>query len=332
MKQYPFNIVEHLTAAPLKSIAHEIGDIAVDTSKITKATSQIADIAVDISDIKYLEKVLENAKLLGDTDYVARITKRIEALKGETPSLSASMTKYKPSLTPPPAYETIAKSSSTALSETAETTVKTSIKDSAKTVKSAEEFLTKYKNYIGYSIGGITIATIATIAGVNSEKINNTTYSITSIYKDSSNPSYTIITYTPNDKFAINDTITITNSNSIDPIDGNDIPIYDVIEGGKIKINKSIKVEGNIGIIKCSTNFGNQLGKTIDEIASPVITGTVQAASSITSSTLDTTLGAFGLPSLNQISQNLQTYWWIILLICLIPLLSSFLIIITSQL
>lgn len=330
MKYYPYNYVEHFTA-PVKSLTSGITDIAADTSKLTKVGSQITDIAVDTSKLKYMEDVLQTAKQIGDEDYVARITKQIESLKSQ-PSLSSTISKYKPPLTTPQVSSTLTKTSSTAVSDTAVSSFKTSIKDSAKTVKSAQEFLQKYKNYIGYSIGGIAITTIATIAGVNSEKINNTTYSITSIYKDPTNPSYTIITYTPNDKFAINDTITITNSNSIDPIDGTDIPIYDVIEDGKLKINKSIKVEGNYGILKCSTNFGNQLGKTIDEIASPVITGTVQAASSITSSTLDTTLGSFGLPSLNQISQNLQTYWWIILLICLIPLLSSSLIIIASNL
>lgn len=341
MKYSQFNYIEHLTVTPVKSVVSGIADVSADTSKLAK----VGSLAADTSKLKYMEEVLATAKKVGDKDYVTRITKEIDTLKSQ-PTFSTTM--YKKPLQPTETVSTpLAKTSSDTLKpppiaqsktvlppplpETTETVAKTTIKDAAKKVKTAKEFLAENKNYIGYSIGGIAITTIATIAGVNSEKINNTTYSITSIYKDSTNPSYTIITYTPNDKFAINDTVTITNSNSIDSIDGRDIPIYDVIGSGKIKINKSIKVDGNYGILTCSTNFGNQVGKTIDEIATPVISGTVQAAASITSSTVGTTLGAFGL-NLNQISENLKTYWWIILLICLIPLLSSSLILIASQL
>lgn len=279
-----------------------------DITKTSMGTSDIVKTTSKITDVEYLEDVLKTAQRLGDDKYITSITKQIENVKSipKTPSIS--------------------------LSKPTGDTIKTNFTNFAKNVKTPTEFFTKYGDYIKYAIGGITITTIVTIAAIESEKINNTNYSITSIKTDPNNPSYTIISYTPAHKFDINDLITITNSNSIDPIDGTNMPIYDVIENGTIKINKSIKVEGSAGTLKCSTNFGNQVAKTVNDIVDPVVTQTASAAESIVGNTIDTTLQTLGLPTLPQITENLKTYWWIVLIIILIPLILSFLMIIITQL
>jgi hypothetical protein len=281
------------------------------TTDLAKTGTTITDLSktgTKINDIGYLQDVLKTAQRLGDDKYISSITKQIDNVKNlpTTPVI--------------------------ALSKTTGDTIKSNFTNLAKTIKTPQEFLTKYGDYVKYAIGGITITTIVTIAAIESEKINNTNYSITSIQKDPNNPSYTIISYTPAHKFDINDIISITNSNSIDPIDGTDIPIYDILGDGKIKINKSIKVEGSKGILKCSTNFGNQVAKTVNNIVDPVVTQTASAAKSIAGNTIDTTLQAVGLPTLSQITENLKTYWWVVLIIILIPLILSFLLVIITQL
>jgi hypothetical protein len=123
-------------------------------------------------------------------------------------------------------------------------------------------------NNYGLIIGGTTLGVIATAAAITAEKINQTDYTITSIKKDSTDPSKTIITYTPEDMFTKRDSIMISSSNSDPNIDGE----YSIqpMRGGSVKINKQISKEGNYGIMKCYTSLSNQTTQTITDLTKPV--------------------------------------------------------------
>jgi hypothetical protein len=209
----------------------------------------------------------------------------------------------------------------------------------SKKYKNSKDFISKNKKLIAMTIGGIGLATLATIAGTNSEKINNTNYTITSIKKDDKNPAYSIITYTPADKFCISSTITITDSNSIDPVDGDDIPIYNIIQDGKIKINKTIKIEGSSGALRCKTNFSKQLSCTIGDIVEPVVDVALDITKDVGQNALDQLLDKSGLPTtkeifdkIKEIFDKIKSYWWVVLLVSLIPIILSSIFFVLTQL
>lgn len=177
------------------------------------------------------------------------------------------------------------------------------------------EFLSKNKGWI---IGGTTLGAIATTAAVLSEKINKTDYTITSIKKDSTDPSKTVVTYTPEDMFTKRDSIMISSSNSDPNIDGE----YSIqpIRGGSVKINKEISKQGNYGIMKCYTSVSNQTTQIINDITKPVtttaagITGGV--ITDVVGDIIPSTLQSFGLGGLG----NVPVFSWIACVLCIIIL------------
>lgn len=177
------------------------------------------------------------------------------------------------------------------------------------------EFLSKNKGWI---IGGTTLGAIATTAAVLSEKINKTDYTITSIKKDSTDPSKTVVTYTPEDMFTKRDSIMISSSNSDPNIDGE----YSIqpIRGGSVKINKEISKQGNYGIMKCYTSVSNQTTQIINDITKPVtttaagITGGV--ITDVVGDIIPSTLQSFGFGGLG----NVPVFSWIACVLCIIIL------------
>ena len=301
-------------------------DISKAAIKGSTAGADIGKAAIKVSPLDRLRALMKGAGS-ADTGKVAKVAGAVDTVAdtGKVAKVAG-------------AVDTVADAGKTTktLSKTTQDAVKEGVETAAKGVKTPGEFISKFaKKYGKYIVGGLAIGTIATIAGVNSEKINNTKYNITSIKKDPQNASYTIITYTPNDKYSDNDKITISNSDSVESIDGKNIPIYDVIEAGTIKINKSITVEGTKGQLRCHTTFGNQFGKTINDIADPVIKEVVKVGSSVTKNVVDKTFEELGLPKpsdiINNIKDFLKSYWWVILLVSLLPIiLSSILFVVTK--
>mgnify|MGYP000273852397 FL=1 len=177
------------------------------------------------------------------------------------------------------------------------------------------KFLSKNKGWI---IGGTTLGAIATTAAVLSEKINKTDYTITSIKKDSTDPSKTVVTYTPEDMFTKRDSIMISSSNSDPNIDGE----YSIqpIRGGSVKINKEISKQGNYGIMKCYTSVSNQTTQIINDITKPVtttvagITGGV--ITDVVGDIIPSTLQSFGFGGLG----NVPVFSWIACVLCIIIL------------
>ena len=177
------------------------------------------------------------------------------------------------------------------------------------------DFLSKHGTKI---IGGVTVATMVGVAVGLSEKINKTDYTITSIKKDSTDPSKTIITYTPEDMFTKRDSIMISSSNSDPNIDGE----YSIqpIRGGSVKINKEISKQGNYGIMKCYTSVSNQTTQIINDITKPVTT----TAAGITGGVITDVVGdiipevfkSMGLGGLGDI----PVFSWIACVFCIIIL------------
>ena len=150
------------------------------------------------------------------------------------------------------------------------------------------------------------------------EKINKTDYTITSIKKDSTDPSKTVVTYTPEDMFTKRDSIMISSSNSDPNIDGE----YSIqpIRGGSVKINKEISKQGNYGIMKCYTSVSNQTTQIINDITKPVtttvagITGGV--ITDVVGDIIPSTLQSFGFGGLG----NVPVFSWIACVLCIIIL------------
>ena len=325
MQIKPFNSIEHFSVSGILKSTAKIGTVSADVGKSSVKSGfkgfakSGSDLAQDVAKTggksgSKLENIFETA---------ARISKKGKVTE-EAATEAGEIAVKKGSKSVKETLDTTSKVEGKSLKQSVKKTVKEGIENSGKKSSSKVEFLKKFgEKYGKYIIGGITISTIAGIAGAASEKINNTKYTITSIKKDTKNPSYTIITYTPNDKFSNNDKITISNSDSADSIDGKDIPIYDVIEAGKIKINKSITAEGTKGDLKCQTDFGNQLSNTINQITDPVIEEVVKVGSDVGQNVLDKTFQELGLPKPSDIIDNIKQYWWVILLISLIPIILS---------
>jgi hypothetical protein len=202
----------------------------------------------------------------------------------------------------------------------------------------AKAFIKDNYKWMGLALGAITLSSMAIVAQTNADKINGTQYTITSIIKDDTNPAYSIITYSPNHKFRINDTVTITESNSIDPVDGTDLTIYKIIGNGKIRINKSIKVDGSKGMLRCKTDFGNQFGGELADLIDPIVTTGIEVGKDLGNEFLDAT----GLPTIDDILKIIQDfftkpletikeYWWVILIISLLPSISSSIMLLLSS-
>jgi hypothetical protein len=177
------------------------------------------------------------------------------------------------------------------------------------------KFLSKNKGLI---IGGTTLGAIATTAAVLSEKVNKTDYTIISIKKDSTDPSKTVVTYTPEDMFTKRDSIMISSSNSDPNIDGE----YSIqpIRGGSVKINKEISKQGNYGIMKCYTSVSNQTTQIINDITKPVTTTAVGITGGVITDVvgdiIPSTLQSFGFGGLG----NVPVFSWIACVLCIIIL------------
>jgi outer membrane lipoprotein SlyB len=180
----------------------------------------------------------------------------------------------------------------------------------------------KFKKFIsnnyGFIIGATTLGAIAAAAAITSEKINKTDYTIISIKKDSTDPSKTIITYTPEDMFTKRDSIMISSSNSNPHIDG-EYPIQP-LRGGSLRIDKTISKEGNYGIMKCYTSVSNQTTQTITDLTKPVTTTVGGVAGGvvgdIVGDVIPETFKSMGLGGLG----NVPAFSWIACVFCIIIL------------
>jgi hypothetical protein len=151
----------------------------------------------------------------------------------------------------------------------------------------------------GFTITGTSIvitATIAGIAGTRANTINNTLYSISSIKSYPADNTKTIIYYTPNDKFSIDDTVTISKSNCLPNIN-NDWSISH-IGPGTFVINQSITENG------------------VKTITAPII----QTTADIVGSTLKTVADSAGLTG---VGDFLKSFWWIAIIFCILSIMSS---------
>lgn len=157
------------------------------------------------------------------------------------------------------------------------------------------------------------IAGIAIASAVKTDKINNTDYKIINIKNSGSFFGNKItISYTPLDKFTENDTIVVSNADSVPVING---ALYNIEEYGKgyivLKTDFQLNKEGTNGILKCSTSFGTQFTNTAKEVTvTPIV------------DTISTSAGSLASGTLSGILKPIATYWWIIVL-CIILFFSS---------
>lgn len=193
--------------------------------------------------------------------------------------------------------------------------------DTAQSISKLSKFktLTSFirRNPKGFIIAGTSIvitATIAGIAGTQTNKLNNTVYTISSIRIYHQDSTKTIVYYTPNDIFAINDTVTISGTNSIPNID--DTYSISHIGPGTFVIDKTITSNGTIGTIRCQTNFSNQLVLVTTDAIKTVTAPVAQSAIDILSSTVKTAADSIGLPDI------WKNFWWIILIIIILSIIS----------
>jgi hypothetical protein len=173
----------------------------------------------------------------------------------------------------------------------------------------------------GFTIAGTSIvitATIAGIAGTRANTINNTLYSISSIKSYPADNTKTIIYYTPNDKFAIDDTVTISKSNCLPNIN-NDWSISH-IGPGTFVIDQAITANGNFGNMRCQTTFSNQLVSTTVDGVKTITAPIIQTTADIVGSTLKTVADSAGLTG---VGDFLKSFWWIAIIICILSIMSS---------
>ncbi len=246
-------------------------------------------------------KLKSSAKKLGKVgDEVGDITKKIDL---------------------PPAYSKLDDIGDIAKDAKKVGQVTDAIGDVANNKSTMKQFLSNYGTVI---VAGTTVAAIAASAAIISEKINNTNYTITSIKKDSTDASKTVITYTPEDKFTKRDSVTISNSDSNPSIDGE----YSIepMRAGAIKINKQITKQGGSGFLKCYTDVSNQTTQIINEVTKPVTTTAGGIAGGVISDVfgdvIPSTLKSMGIG-------NVSLFSWISLgiSVCLMLILFSIFII-----
>jgi hypothetical protein len=267
--------------------------------KVAKVTKKIDDKVAKVT--KKIDDVAETGKV---DDIVADVSKIDDAAKKIDDV--AETGKVAKEIDLPPAYSKI------------DDAAKKIDDIGAKVPKDPSEFSKFLSKNKGRIIGATTLGAIATTAAVLSEKINKTDYTITSIKKDSTDPSKTIITYKPEDMFTKRDSIMISSSNSNPHIDGE----YSIqpLRGGSLRIDKTISKEGNYGIMKCYTSVSNQTTQIINDITKPVTTTVGGVAGGVISDVLGdiipSTLQSFGFGGLG----NVPVFSWIACVLCIIIL------------
>lgn len=192
-------------------------------------------------------------------------------------------------------------------------------KDIQKTMDSLSDASpSEFKKFISDNYGkiivGTTLGAIAAAAAITVEKINKTDYTITSIKKDSTDPSKTIITYKPEDMFTKRDSIMISSSNSDPHIDGE----YSIqpLRGGSLKIDKEISKQGNYGIMKCYTTLSNQTTQTITDLTKPVTNVAGGVAGDIAGDIIPEVFKSMGLGNIGDV----PVFSWIACVFCIIIL------------
>jgi hypothetical protein len=270
-----------------------LGDIAkIDNLSLGKQT--IADLnKIDNADFsagtrinprqtfttKNALEVRKTASIIGDTQYVQRIDKQLDNIAritkvedlADTPELQKAVTKLdagenpKKGMTPLEAQEV--DKSFKKLFDDIESPSSTKKKWSD---LSDAEKSDRMQLYTKYAVGIAAVTALSAVlikSRIDTDRINNTEYTITSITSKDKTIS---VTYEPKDKFSTRDSFTISESNSNPKIDGE----YSIrtATNGKITFDgpSTITTNGNRGKMRVFTTFENQVSTNVQKTLRPV--------------------------------------------------------------
>jgi hypothetical protein len=280
---HPFPIYEHF-------VEHNIASSVIEAS-VTQGIKEASELIAKKGAAVAAKSIAEDiAKKLGTQlleGSSKNVVKQIEKAFGEQLGKAAGLAAKNAFENQTKILKQLAKQSKTIVTDGAEQTVKEGtekiVQQQAKTAfqkftGNAAEFTQKFAKYapiLGASAG---IATLAINAQKNADRINSTSYTITSI-KPNATRTKTIITFTPTDSFTVQDTVTISGSNSQPSIDGS-FPV-EPVSPGIIIIPATIQSPGTAGQLKCFTTLGAQaatnvgttvasVGKTAGQVAGDI--------------------------------------------------------------
>jgi hypothetical protein len=321
-----FPIVEELSGVTaLRTGLQATGDITKSATKsLRKGVGEIGGVAT-----KSLKKGVDGLggavkKSFGET--VEKAKKVLSETAQETLEKTQKVSKAADE-----AGETIGKTSSKVTGEAGENVV-AKADDMTKIASDAQkltpdDFLAKHGKKILVGAGGVTLASIVAVATSNANRINNTDFTITSIKKDPADPSYTIVSYVPEELFTKRDSVIISDSNSSPSIDGE--YTAQPIRAGGIRINKRISKDGNNGSLKCYTTVSNQTSQQITDIVKPITSTAAGVAGGVAGDVLtDIIPEALKATGLGSSLGGIPLTSWIFFVVCILMLMCIFILII----
>ena len=197
-------------------------------------------------------------------------------------------------------------------------------------INKTTEWVKNNKKLVGGVVLGATIVGgIAIAAAVKEKQKSDDAYNIVSI-DDISTSSLSLakVTFTPGEKISKNDYLMFSGTNCYPPLPP-DCEIYKIDSDFQVQviIPQKLTSNGTSGTMKIKTSFDNQfsliLTDTTEELANITANVTGEIAGAIVEGAVDITkevAGSFweslGLPDLTE-------YWWVLLIICILFLLSS---------
>lgn len=179
--------------------------------------------------------------------------------------------------------------------------------------QTVKDFGNKNARLLGFTAVGVTLMALYLKSKSDSDRINNTEYTIKRI---TSSEDTVTVTYEPNDKFTKNDIISIVDSNSVPVIDGEVQPIFTGKGVFRFK-GKKITTPGDSGSLSVSTSVENHFAQNVSDTTKPFTQAVGQTASTILGDTFNSLLEGLGL------SDFFNTYWISSLIVCIIFCISS---------
>lgn len=147
-------------------------------------------------------------------------------------------------------------------------------------------------------------------AKIDTDRINNTEYTITSITSNEDNEI--VVLYDPQDKFTLKDVIIISETNSVPVIDGTGMELTYVGNGVISLSGEKITTNGSSGKLRCKTSVENQFTQTVTDVAEPII----DIPSNIADNIIDKIIP-------DSIKDFFNEWWWVVLIICILSICSS---------
>ena len=183
--------------------------------------------------------------------------------------------------------------------------------------KTSKEKFDSVKNWVkeNYKLIGATAIGVAFLgmyikAQIDTNRINNTDYKITSITSDENNEI--VVLYDPQDKFTLKDTIIISETNSVPIVDSSNVELKYVGNGVISFSGEEITTNGTSGKLKCRTTVEDQFTRIVTDAAKPLTDIPTDVAGNILDKLIPAPLKDF-----------FKNWWWVVLIICILVLSSS---------